>query len=130
MDSSQALGKAPSNADAATDLHTTVYFMPQAVPDCVVQVAGLCRWRPRVHAMLKRLATAILAVCVGVAFAGPARAEGGTTGANSGFPLWLPRAAYAPPPRPVRHRQRGHGHGRHRNYTIEEPARSLCAPVV
>jgi hypothetical protein len=118
---SQALRNAPSNADAAADLNTAVYFMPQALSDRTVPVAGLCRGRSRVHLMHKRLAAAILAVCVGVAFAGLARAAGGTTGANSGFPLWLPRTAYAPPPGPVHHRQRGHGHGHgwHRNYTIE-----------
>jgi hypothetical protein len=75
--------------------------------------------------MHKRLTAAILAVGVGVAFAGPALAQGGTTGANAGFPLWLPPAAYAPPAAPVHHRRRGHGHshgngyGWHRDHTIE-----------
>jgi hypothetical protein len=108
MDRSQAL------YDPATDLYTAVYFMPKTLSDRIVQGAGPCRGRPRVHAMQKRVIAAILAVCVGVTFADTARAQG-TTGANSGIPLWLPPAVYAPPPGPVHHRQRGHEHGRHRN---------------
>jgi hypothetical protein len=125
MDRSQALGGAPSNADAARDLPTAVSCMLQALSNNVVQVAGVGRGRPRVHAMHKQLVAAMLAVCVAVASAGPALAQGGTTGASGGIPLWMPPAAYAPPPAPVHHRQRGrvyehrHGYGWHRNDTIE-----------
>jgi hypothetical protein len=108
MDRSQPL------YDAAADLNTAVNFMPQTLSDRVVPMADPCGGRPHVHAMHKRLVAAILAVCVGVTFVDPARAQGGTTGASSGIPLWLPPAAYAPPPGPVHHRQRAHGHGRHR----------------
>jgi len=123
MHRSQALGNASSNADAATDLYPAVSFVPQAFAGRVVNVAGLCRARPRVHH--RQLAAVILAVGIGVAFAGPALAQGGTTGANAGIPLWLPSAAYAPPVAPVHHRRRGHGHshgngyGWHRDHTIE-----------
>jgi hypothetical protein len=104
--------------DASTDQYTAVYFTPQTLSDRVVRTTGPCRVRPRVHATHKRLVAAILAVCVGVGLFGPARAQG-TTGASSGIPLWLPPAAYAPPPGLVQHRQRAHGQGRHRNHTTE-----------
>jgi len=123
MNRSQALGNASSNADSATGLYTAVYFVPQAFAGRVLKLAGLCRARRRGHH--KQLAAAIVAVGIGVAFAGPALAQGGTTGANAGIPLWLPPAAYAPPAAPVHHRQRGHGHshangyGWHRDHTIE-----------
>jgi hypothetical protein len=125
MDGSQALGDTSSNAEAARDLYTAVYFMPQAFAGLVVQLARLCRGRPRVNTMHKRLAAGILAVCVGVAFAGPALAQGGTTGANAGIPLWLPPAPHASLAAPVHHPRRGHGHshgnghGTHQNYTTE-----------
>jgi hypothetical protein len=112
MDRSQAL------YDTGTDRCTAVYFMPQALSDRVVPVAGPCHGGPRVRAIHKRLVAAILAVCVGVAFVVPARAQG-TTGASSGIPLWLPPAAYAPSQGPVQHRQRAHEHDRHRSHTIE-----------
>ena len=104
--------------DASTDQCTAVCFKPQTLSDRRVRTAGPCRGRPRVHAMHQRLVAAIFGVCVGVAFVGPAHAQG-TTGASSGIPLWLPPAAYAPPPGPVRHRQQAHGQGRHRNHTTE-----------
>jgi hypothetical protein len=56
MDRSQAL------YDPATDLYTAVYFMPKTLSDRIVQGAGPCRGRPRVHAMQKRVIAAILAV--------------------------------------------------------------------
>ena len=123
MDKSQELGNASSNADPATDLYTAVYLVPQAFAGRVLKVAGFWRVAPRVHH--KQLAAAILAVGIGVAFTGPALAQGGTTGASSGIPLWLPPAAYARPAAPVHHRRRGHGHihgngyGWHRDHTIE-----------
>ena len=114
MDRSQPL------CDAAADPYTAAYFVPQTLWDRVVSIAEPCGGRPHVHAVHKRLVAAILTVCVGVTFVGPARAQGGTTGASSGIPLWLPPTAYAPPPGPVHHRQPAHGHGRYRSYTTEQ----------
>ena len=109
------MSRSPPLYDASTDQYTAVYFTPQTLSD---RTLGPCRGRRRVHAMHERFVAALLAVCVGLAFVGLARAQG-TTGANSGIPLWLPPAAYAPPQGPVHHRQRTHAHGRYRNHTIE-----------